>query len=357
MIENAVNGVPLYEDVHMVCTISFLITLYFFVLFTDLIKNELKLYKNKIELSYFACLFLIIAACVLIVLVFPTIPTFTLSQRRTQGLSSIYGFAFVVLLLSALTFDMSFEYKFLWFFYVFIAFWFLGHGERVELLGWISYLALKILNRDDLKYKYRNKRNIVKEKLKKYRLFIFAFVFLIICVLIGEYRDSGTYKFSFTDLMRKLFVQATAGDVVYVFDCAVDMWKNGNLLHGITYLDYLFQLIPNGPTTYNISEFMYKNYFEMGGGLFFTEPMANFGLIGVFITNITFCVWYYFATKKSTMLRCMFWIPMVIEVFRTCWYGRDGWILGSFVEVPLLYILCRYFLNKVSIRLGKVHYK
>lgn len=366
MIQNSKAGIPLYEGIHGICTVSFLAVELFFIYSTSMIENEKAIFRTEISLSNFTAILFIVASITIIILMFPSFPDFQLhlENRRTQGVMKNYGWVLTALVLAGITVDKAKTMKKLWIGYFFILFWIFGHSERVEGLGFVIYIALKILNNnaqketitdnkcvDDIDtgmHRYNNSSGIWK----RIGIIGIVFILLVFLVWLGLYRDSfrtGISDYSLTNILRKLFVQSTAGDVVYVFDCAVHMWKSGNLLHGKTYLAWLLNLIPGAGNELNASEYIRNYYFTMGGALFFTEPMMNFGLIGVFVTNVVFFLWYSFVIKKQTMLRAMIFMPMIIEIFRTAWYGRNGWELASLVEIPLLYIAITLVTNRITI--------
>ena len=99
-------------------------------------------------MDFITSLILLIIALILVILVFPSFPQFVLDveTRRTQGISGMYGFLLLSLCMASLTIDMSFQYKFFHLGYVFIIFWVLGHAERVEILGFLIYYMIKIIN-------------------------------------------------------------------------------------------------------------------------------------------------------------------------------------------------------------------
>lgn len=366
MIQNSKAGIPLYEGIHGICTVSFLAIELLFVYLTSMIENEKALYRTEIRLSNFTAIILILASVAIIILMFPSFPDFQLhlEKRRTQGVMKNYGWVLTALVLAGITVDKSRTMKKLWIGYLFLFFWIFGHSERVEGLGFVIYLALKLLNRNTIDDS-TERNNIGESKIytaksraqlslgKRISLLTIIFVLLVFLVWLGLYRDSfrtGLSDYSLTNIMKKLFVQSTAGDVVYVFDCAVHMWKRGDLLYGKTYLSWILNLIPGAGNELNASAYIRNYYFTMGGALFFTEPMMNFGIIGVFVTNIIFFLWYSFVVKKKTMLRAMIFMPMIIEIFRTAWYGRNGWELASFVEIPLLYLGITLITNRIVVK-------
>lgn len=334
---------PFYFNELSIASISFLLTMLWFVWFTGLICNEKRLYLYNNRITYQTAVLLQIISVILVILVFPSIPTFKMDTalRRTQGLSGLYGFLLIALILASLTIDQSFKHKKMNLIYLFIVFWVFGHAERVEVLGFLSYYAIKTLNY----YDFGNVRRAIARR-RKSTIFFGGIVVIILAAWIGMTRMSGITHVSLGLILYNLLVQPTCGDIVYVFNCATDLWKNGNAVHGLTYIDYLLQLIPGSPDTYSSAVTIMKYYTTMGGGLFYTEPMMNFGIIGVILFNIEFCAIMLFILKKVNRYRTFFWIPIVIEVFRTCWYGRAGWILAGFIEVPLLYIIIFSILQK-----------
>lgn len=340
------RSMPMYFNDLAVSTISFLLTVLFFVYFTNLIKNEKAIYRVH-TIPLLTGIIFIIAACVLVVLIFPSVPNFVMDNgiRRTQGLSQYYGLLLVALVITSLTIDLSYKHKSFLLGYAFILFWTLGHGERVEIIGFLSYYCIKSLNLLDFsKISARIKRN------RKRLIYGGTVLALILMMWIGLYRNSGRTNISFGEILTNLFVQPTCGDVVYVFNCAADMWHKGMALHGYTYLDYLLQLIPAASTDYSTAVVVMKHYRTMGGALFFTEPMLNFGIIGVIITNVTFCLIINILLSKTRKIRAYMWIPIVVELFRIAWYGRDGWILGTFIEAPLLCLFINLIMNRTERR-------
>lgn len=367
MLSQVGRTVPFYFREMSIATISFFLTALFFVWFTNIVVNEKRIYLKGPNLNLFTAIVFLTVAIILVLLVFPSFPTFKMetSIRRTQGISGTYGFVLLSLILCALTIDTSFKHKFFTAGYLFIAFWIFGHAERVEVLGFLIYYVLKLLNHYDEKARKDRLLRIEKSKFlrnedsigktgrryghKKAMLFMAAAGVLLLCVWIGLTRNKDV-EVSFTLLLNKLFLQGTCGDVLYIFDCAIDMWKNGNLTHGYTYIDYLLQLIPGATIEYAASSVIKNYYFTMGGAFFFVEPMMNFGMIGTIISNVAFFSLMSLITRKTTTLKVYMWTPIVIEIFRTMWYGRSGWILAFFIEMPLLYLGVKYTLNKIRIK-------
>lgn len=338
--------IPFYFNEMSISFVSFFLCELGFAWFTRMIEYEKSLYSIKIEMTRTSAYILLALSIFLVFAVFPSFPTFRidLETRRTQGISSVYGFLTLALCLAALTIDASRTYKVLILGYVLIVFWIMGHGERVEVFGFIIYLTLKMLNKYDLQ-----KTHGISTSIKKIAVFGIIGIVALLGTWIGLVRILGM-KVSLSEVIYKLFIQGTCSDVLYVFDCAIDMWKNGNLLHGYTYLDYLLQLIPGAPNTYQSAVVMHSYYFTMGGCLFFAESMMNFGLIGTVIFNIEFFAVMNVLIRKATQLRAYIWVPITIEIFRTAWYGRSGWILAGFIEMPILYFVLYHVSGRSDLR-------
>ncbi len=339
MLALAGKQMPFYFTEMSVAFIYFFLTELFFVWFTDIIENEKKIYDMGTGLNLFLAVLFLAAAILLIVLVFPSVPTFRLSLniRRTQGISGTYGFLLLAFGLAALTIDAGFRCKIFHLGYIFIIFWVLGHGERVEVLGFFVYYMIKVMNRIDLKTIWKK-----TAKFKRGMMLVTAAGVALFCVWLGEYR-LGASGISLSFVIRKLILQGTCGDVLYIFNCAIDMWKHDILTYGYTYIDYLLQLIPGATLEYSSAVVMRKYYFTMGGGLFFVEPMMNFGMIWTLLSNIEFFYVMRLILRKHKKIKTFMWIPVVIELFRTTWYGRAGYVLAICVEMPLLYLGVRGF--------------
>lgn len=339
---------PFYFAELSMATISFLLTMLWFVWFTPLIKHERQIYLKGSGIRLGTGILFIVIAFMLLLLVFPSLPTVSFGEAtraRNESLSGLYGLVLTALLLCSLTIDLSFKYKPFVAAYFLVCFWIMGHGERVEVLGFLSYYGLKLIHY----YDFGNlKKSIARHRKKS--LYIGGIIILFLAMWVGMARSGYYNSISLGMLLYNLIVQPTCGDIVYVFNCAADMWHTGNGTYGYTYLQYLTELIPGATDQFSPAVILLDRYKTMGGGLFFTEPMMNFGIIGVIVFNIEFCIVMNIILKKSSNYRAWFWIPITIEIFRIAWYGRAGWILCAFVEVPLLFLATRLVLNKIRIK-------
>lgn len=335
---------PFYFDDLTIATISFLLTAYWFVLFTPILEREKAAYKNKIILGKFTVICFTLFALLMVILVFPSMPTLTFSQgSRARNDAIPYGLVILALVLLGLMCDSVKKQKWLKVIYAFVIFWIFGHGERVEILGFLSYLALKYINGMDLT---NVKISVIKHRKKI--LYFVGIIFAMLAMWIGLKRG-GASSISMLDIITGLLIQPTCGDVVYCFNCAADLWHTGKGLLGYTYIDYFLQLIPGSTGSFSAAEVLLRLRNTMGGSLFYSEAMMNFGLLGVVLSNIEFFVVMNLILKNKRLLGSWIWIPIVIEIFRIAWYGRSGWILAGFIELPILYFVTKKVLNKIRV--------
>ncbi len=337
---------PYYYNDLAISIISFLLTVLFFCWFTKIIQREKRFYITNFNLNRITAIVFIICASLLIILVFPSMPTLTYaSGSRARNESVSYGLVMIALILLGVCCDSCKKHKWFCVIYLFAIIWIFGHGERVELLGLLSYIALRYMNRID----FSSIKNSVK-KHKKRLVYTGVILAVILATIVGFKRNDSGSTITIKYFLTNLFIQGTAGDAVYDFNCSADMWHTGEGLYGITYIDYLLQLIPGASTSYTPAEILLKEYNTMGGSLFFGEAMMNFGIVGVIIFNVIFMAFFNSFLNSTKHIKSWMWIPVVIEVFRICWYGIDGWILAAFIEVPILYFCSRLVIGKRNVR-------
>lgn len=333
---------PYYYDDLAISIISFLLTVLFFCWFTKLIKREKKFYAIDIKLNNTTAIGFVFCAFILVLLVFPSMPTLNYaSGGRARNESVPYGVVMLALVLLGICCDSCKQHKWFYGIYLFVIVWIFGHGERVELLGLISYISLRYMN----KINFSNIKTSIKKHKKR---LVYAGVILAVffAAIIGFKRNDSGSIITVQYFLTNLFIQGTAGDAVYDFNCAADMWYAGDGMYGLTYLDYLIQLVPGANSNYSPAVILFNRYNTMGGSLFFGEAMMNFGIIGVLIFNVVFLAFFNCFLNSSKHIKSWMWIPVVIEVFRICWYGINGWILATFIEVPLLYFCSRLVVGK-----------
>ena len=217
------------------------------------------------------------------------------------------------------------------------------HGDRVIVFGFLIYCAFKYLNTQS------GLSNKVKNKIVEHKKIIFVGIAGLLVAALGirlQLSRSGysTANLNLSTVFRNILVQGTACDVVYVFNCATDMWKHGNLLNGYTFLQYIVCWIPFLPNPYYPAAVIMKYYTTLGGGLFFAEPMMNVGLIGTCVFSFLFLMFLNIVLNKPSNYKCFFWIPFILTIFRMTWYlGLDSWVTMSIYITPILYYIAKRF--------------
>ena len=89
---------PFYFDDLTISTFSFLITAFWFINYTPLLEREKAVYKTKIKLSKFTAVLFAILAFLMILMVFPSLPTLTFSEgSRARNDSVPYGLVLLCL--------------------------------------------------------------------------------------------------------------------------------------------------------------------------------------------------------------------------------------------------------------------
>lgn len=336
-------GVPVYIIELYICTSFFFVMEYIFFSFSKILGNEKKMYTTKIVLSKRIAYLFAVSAFGLIILSYPTLPTLSGTLARNEGVIQSSRFVQVAMLLLAITFDSAKKEKMLYVIWVISLVWILFHGDRVIVFGFLIYCAFKYLNTQS------GLSNKVKNKIVEHKKIIFVGIAGLLVAALGirlQLSRSGysTANLNLSTVFRNILVQGTACDVVYVFNCATDMWKHGNLLNGYTFLQYIVCWIPFLPNPYYPAAVIMKYYTTLGGGLFFAEPMMNVGLIGTCVFSFLFLMFLNIVLNKPSNYKCFFWIPFILTIFRMTWYlGLDSWVTMSIYITPILYYIAKRF--------------
>ena len=178
--------------------------------------------------------------------------------------------------------------------YIFVIGWFFANYERVDMLGLLVFLIFRYSK------EFKNTAQKVVSKLSKYKK---------ICLMIGlvTFLFGTTYirdgkEFNFIDLTRDVFTQATASDVIYIYNSAFEYVENIGLENGKTYLNYIYKIVPFSGNENDYSRILSRYIHNAGGGYFLSEPYMNFGIVGVIIFPIVFCLFLSFCVKKIVFI-------------------------------------------------------
>lgn len=321
-----ISFVPMLQYM-MILNLSF----YFWASSTNFLLQEKKLlnYSGYKPTKGFTAICSIIAILAILI-AFPTIPFVFNAGNRFEAL--LPGNAWNHLSVVALLFIMPNirKCKFVICTYVFVIFWFLSHYERVDVIGIILALA----------YIYIASNRSKKIEWKKvFRIGILGIIVFFVLSLIGETRMSST--FSFSKLFEKLLKQNTASDVGFMYDLAIKYTNDHELLHGVSYLRYIFKFIPGMDLNYLETTNILSQYtsFVPGGSFILNEPLMNFGMIGVIIIPNILMWMVYILLKKETKIRYIVFIFLVATPFRYLWYGIEYIETAIVIFIPGLYLV------------------
>lgn len=337
-------GIPIYIKELYICTVFFYIAEYTFFSLTDVLSNEKKMYTNLIELNRRVAYLFAFGALLLVILSYPSIPTISGMLRRNEGMIQSSRFVQIAMFLLALTYDSLKKYKDILLVWIISLIWVLFHGDRVIVFGFLIYCALKYLNSQSHVNSHVSR---IKNLMVKYKKMLLVVVVAVCVAILGirlQLSRSGysTQNLNLITIMNSILIQGTACDVVYVFNCATDLWKHGNLLNGYTLLQYIVCWVPFLPNPYYPASVIMKYYTTLGGGLFFAEPMMNFGIIGTFLFSVVFLFFVCVVLNNPSRFKSFFWIPFVITIFRMTWYlGLDSWVTMSIYIAPILYYISK----------------
>lgn len=161
-------------------------------------------------------------------------------------------------------------------------------------------------------------------------------------VYLGEVRAGNEQNLTFADIIRKSLVQNTASDIGYVFNVSIDFWKNNTLLKGESYTTYIIKLIPFLDSEVRVGKILNDTYGTPGGEFILSEPLMNFGIIGIIIFQIVEFGIYTMILSKQNKYRFVLYAFLIATTFRTTWYG---WI---YIEKAIVYFIpIIYFATKV----------
>lgn len=213
--------------------------------------------------------------------------------------------------------------------YIFVIFWFLSHGERVDMIGFLILLLFLYL---------KNHKITISTLIKS---IVVALIIFLVFSYIGE-RRGGADNITLGSLFEKLFNQNTASDVGYVFNISCDYIKKYPLTHGKLLIFYLEQIIPDLaiPSVQNCGDiFLDARYAYPGGAYILTEPLLDFGVLGVLIIPNVYLGLIYMFLKNKRQYKFYVYIFLVATVLRYVWYGMEYIETALVWFIPFFYYL------------------
>ncbi len=210
--------------------------------------------------------------------------------------------------------------------------WVIIGGDRVDSMASVIFLLI-----------FASNGTYHKESVRYSFLIFGIFVLFTLGIVSGLLRNG--LSFSPEHLLYGLYAQQTVSDVVYVFLCSIEYFlENGSNTEVL--LNMLFGLFPGDyygvASEYNYTIFLNHHFApNPGGGLYVSEAMIAFGLLGTFLY-----VFVYASIIKALFIRhgniatCLF-ILFVVMSFRMQWYG----IIYCYKPVIFSILYCLIFIN------------
>lgn len=312
------KNVPIYYFELFICVFSFNLIIYLFIYFSKCLEWEKRLFSFSTGVNYTLSVILCMCAVVITLLIFPSVPNLKSGITRTwSGILPFSGWSVIPFFFLATALQNLKCRKAAIVSMVFVISWYVLHGERVEPLGLLCLICIAFC--------YKDKRN-----LKPALLFLMSVVVLFI--IVGMSRG-GVKNYTVSSVLNSVLIQSTACDVTYIFNCAVDVLKKGICFYGITYLSYLFNCIPLLQDSHSFQMYIQNFYPTAGGGLFFAEPIANFGILFTIFFTFFFFLIIVLLMRKPCRYTYMIYATLCTSVFRIAWYGLN------YPQITILYFV------------------
>lgn len=324
--------IPLYAKEIYSIIFFYLIVLYLFLKFSPLLNAEKKIYRSNFFINDTVLIFSCAASIAFTLIAFPRVPGIYYEGARFSALLPGNGWnhlALVFLIVISCRYHNSWAARLSG---IFVVFWFLSHGERVDILGYLVGMVLIYLNRHQL-----SKKRLIL-------LCIFAIIIFLLMIAIGQIRTADVITLS--TLVREVLVQRTATDIAYVFNSSIHFVYHHELLHGVTYTSYLFELIPMLPAPYLTQNILQSLFATPGGEFYLSEALINFGIGGIYIVQILELLVIILLLKSKSRYIVAAFCFTVCTQFRILWYGRTYVETAIVIYLPILIL----FINTLNRR-------
>lgn len=325
-------------DECMKYSILFNIVIYIFSCFTSFLEREKQLLKKGYRLNSITVHICCLAAICSVVIAFPRIPFQGFGSARFEALLPGHFWnhlciVFLIVLLPMLKGNRKILVT-----YVICVFWFLSHYERVDVIGLICGIIVYFAIQKNL--------SINSKTILKYGIMIIGI--LIVLVYLGEVRV-GSEISGLDNLIQKIVNQNTASDIAYVYHSSVQYTKQYGFLHGQTYLTYLQNLIPLTDSDYRAGEIIKSIYSTPGGEFILTEPLINFGTIGVIVIPCIYLLILNKLISKPHIYRFILYLFLLCCSYRIIWYGLLYIETGVVFLIPMVYLMCKILNKKIKL--------
>lgn len=323
-----------YVDIHyyyiFISIFLYNITSLLFLKFYKFNNEEKKKLKIPYTISNNIGILLCLLAIICSIIAFPTLPFTFNSANRFNALLPGNAWNHVVIICLIFLLGNLKNNKFVKFTFLFCAFWFLSHYERVDMIGIIVLLVFIYFSKHEIKLNFT----------KYIKYFVGIIILFIGMSYIGATRG-GT---SINSLTKSLFTQSTACDIAYVYNISIDYSQNYGLVHGNSYKQYIVELIPFISYNKSITNLLKSKYIFPGGEYLLSAVVMNFGIY--FIPLFTLIEDYVIVKiiKSKKLYFTLIYLFILTASFRINWYGLIYIETGLVYIIPvLLFIYCKLF--------------
>lgn len=211
--------------------------------------------------------------------------------------------------------------------YFFVIFWFLLNGERADITGLIlGLICYYFVKNKDIKL------------FKCFCFFLVSILFLILLNVIVILRNHG--QLTLNNAITSIIVTPTLSDVSYLYNVSIDFWQKYGILHGQIFKSDLISIIPF-TTPQGFDSIIRYNYFSPGGEPFLSQPLMDWGIVGLIIRSFLDCLLFKLITIPKNSFFKLEFITILCSVPRMVWYGRSYLFSSLFFFIPIIYIINR----------------
>ncbi|WP_382321989.1 hypothetical protein [Limosilactobacillus reuteri] len=221
--------------------------------------------------------------------------------------------------------------------YIFVVSWFLIDGERADVAGLI--LGLSIM--------YLQKRGKKSSWISIFLLCSLLITFIILLNFIVVVRNNESY--SVKNIVGGIFTTATLSDVGYLCNISIDYWNKFGGLRGTLIRSNFLSAIPF-LDPFDFTKFIDSiHYPNPGGESVFSEPLIDFGLIGLpFVATLDFLI-YRLILQFDNKFFYYEYLIILCSIPRIVWYGRSYFYSSVLFFVPMMFILNSFISKHIEI--------
>lgn len=296
-----------------------------FIIKTRILTLETNIIKNGYRLRSDFIYLLSIMAMVCIIIQFPYFRDFSgkAGMQKTLLPGNAWNHVSLVCLIFCLPYlEKKWIVKIA---YAFVVLWCFLHFERVDAIGIVVLVLLYFFKKYRLSVKW-------------YIIIGLGFLAVLFALAyIGNYRAGGSKQ----SIFMQLLIQSTASDLAHLYNLGFQFVDDFGHLYGYSLLSYIIELIPGLSSGNDVSSILAKAYEHPGGQFLLSEPLMNFGIVGLIIFAIMEFAVIYLLLKKCKKIGFLYYSLFVASVFRYCWYGIRYIETACIFIIPIFYLITK----------------